>query len=237
MAVAEPLCDILDVGHIAVTALAGVAFLGVAYLVWRYSHDGKVKRALENTPRVATTSFVDGSVGRVVGRVQALGPPLSAPLTGRSCVCYDVRVEEYRYHAYKGLITWQLVIREVVGQDFAIQDEHGRALVRYDPSWRVALVRDGQLSAGTCEKLAPTMAAYLERHLPGAGAAAPSRKMRFLEGVVEEGERVAVAGRGRIEPDPDPSAASGYRQTSMRLVLEGSERRPLYLSDDPYATD
>lgn len=58
-----------------------------------------------------------------------------------------------------------------------------------------------------------------------------NRQLLYEEGVLEEGERVAVYGRCVLEPDPQ--AFAGYRQQPMRLVIQALGDVQLLISDDP----
>ncbi len=59
-----------------------------------------------------------------------------------------------------------------------------------------------------------------------------NKSIRYREGALEAGELVAVLGRGRWQPDPDPNQKGGYRDRAMRLLIEAGEDE-LLISDQP----
>jgi len=78
----------------------------------------------------------------------------------------------------------------------------------------------------------------LDAHGIASEGAVGNKTLEFSEGVLEQGEIVAVLGVGSWQDDPDvaPSAGAGYRDTDAprRLVMTSPEGGPLIVTDEPY---
>jgi len=68
----------------------------VASGLWWFSADQVARRALAPTPHCSIDEAEEGQVVRIVGRVEPQAT-LEAPLTGRRCVAWRVKVEEKRH--------------------------------------------------------------------------------------------------------------------------------------------
>ena len=76
-------------------------------------------------------------------------------------------------------------------------------------------------------------AAFLARHGFAATGWWLNKTLRYTEGVIEAGERVAVLGRGVREPDPDARPRdTGYRSAlPTRINIGGTPEHPVIVSD------
>lgn len=198
--------------------LAAVPLVRMVYAKTRR----RMKRTLRNAEAVDISAFPDRGAAKIVGTVRALSEPLRAPLSGRRCVCYEMRVAKHDSMT-------PAIIREVEGEDFLVEDETGRALVRFRGS-EVILSFGMRRKSDLLRDPTPEMVAFLERY--GYEGRIYHWTYFYNESVIEEGDEVAVYGAGAREPDPDPGAAPGYRQTGTRVVLGATRRRPLLISDD-----
>jgi hypothetical protein len=214
---------------IATLVLGGL----VAGLVWQhfFNADARIKRALRGVARTAMRDVRDGAVGKVVGTLAYVGEPLVAPLTRRTCAYYLVLVEAWRSTGRSGY--WAQIVREERRQDFALRDADGtRALVHIADA-RVSVVRDASFTSGTFKDPTPELEAFMSARGLTTRGWVFNKSIRYMEGVLEAGESIAVGGLARWEPDPDPGATGGaYREAPKRLVLAGSSQLPLLISDD-----
>ena len=180
----------------------------------------RAKRALKNAPCISVSDAKDGQLVKLVGRLQFAGEPLSAPISGKPC-------------AYFCTVAWGDEKRTAQESDFCrrfwIEDGSGRALVEMGyPTFVVSM--DADFRVGYFKKATPRMAAFLERHHMGSHRFG----LRCEEGVLEEGETVAVYGLCRREPDPDPRAPNdGYRGRPTRLCIVEPPLGEMLISDDP----
>lgn len=199
---------------------------GVAYFAG-FGRDARINRLLRDSPEVMIRDFPDGGTGRITGQLRYVADPIYAPISGRECAFYEVIVEEHKND------DWTVVIREILGTDFAVVDQSGEALVRMGNA-EIVVVKDVHLRSGTFNDASEAMEALLARHHRSSQGVIFNRSLRYKEGVLEEGEEVAVLSRGMREPDPNPKASAGpYREMATRLVMVSGKEHPLYASDDP----
>lgn len=214
--------------------LAFGAVITAAAAAFYFSAKATFLRDVRSYPVRPVREVVDGEVVRVVGRVEYVGTPLAAPISGRGAAVFRVVVQE-RVQSGRSS-TWRRVTEEVEAQPFVVRDATGAAFVR-DPSPEVLLVEDHEQRSGFLRDATPELAAYLARFgQDSVGMLGMNRTLRYLEGVVEQGETIAVVGRARWEADDSGGASSGdYRSSPKRLVIEPTEARSVRISDEPGA--
>lgn len=212
----------------AVLGIASAAALGL--VVWAVRR-GSVRGRIRQVPLRRIADVVDGERARICGTVEA-GATLVAPLSGRECVFWHVVVQQ------KGTSDlWMTLVEERSGADFTVRDESGTAHIEarsdcVDP----ALEQDARYESGFLNDAEPR----LERFLAARGHTSTgwlfNKSMRYREGVVAPGERVAVVAVGRWELDPDAEVRTdGYREATRprRLRMSATSRsEPLLVSDD-----
>jgi hypothetical protein len=217
----------------AVLAIAAVVlFLALVGTSWW--EKAKLARALRRAPRIAIRALPEATRARIVGTVAAEAT-LRAPLTGRTCVAYVVHVEERVSNGKT--TTWTPRIHEVKSVPFTVDDGTGRALV--DPGQAQLLVEmDSTTRSGPFDEATAAEAGFLERHGMAAKGWFLRKNLRYLEGVIEPGERVAVLGRAVREPDPGAVAqVTGYRdELPTRVRIGGTKEQPIIVSDRPDTT-
>ncbi len=157
-------------------------------------------------------------VVKIAGELRLIGDPLRSPLSGRACAIYDVLVEEGFDSESPG---HTLVPLERKAIDFLLVDATGAARVRTDCKLQLVILRDKWHWDQSGDEPSPHLEALLQRHNLRRGKS-------YKEGVFEPGEQIVVVGQAQFEDDPDPSAASGYRDRPRRLVI-GPVRGTLYL--------
>lgn len=211
-----------------VLAASGVA----AWHHW-FSKRGRLRRALKKAPRLKIAQVKDGQLAKIVGRLRYLeAEPLWAPLTGRGCAYYEVTVEQEKSNNRSS--HWETIISDSdYHTTFLIEDDSGRAVVELDlPS--VLLTMDAHFSSGVLLDPSPTLKDYLAEHGESGEGWIFNKSLRYKEGVLEQGELVAVRGRCTWEHDPDPDAVTGgYREMPRRLRISLPQEADLLVSDDP----
>jgi hypothetical protein len=215
-------------------ALFLTAIGGGMALRFAFHRDRRIKRMLRRIVPTPIAEAPDGRAIKIVGELLCAGRSLTAPLSGRACAYYTVVVEEYRGGGKGG--RWKEILREEKGVDFFLRDDSGTALVHFPADGHVwpALVEDRRARVSPIFHADEALKRFLaERGRPVDGWFV-RRNQRAREGVLEAGERVAVAGTARWLPAPD-GIGGGYREAGKRLVLQGSEQLGLFLSDDPAA--
>lgn len=180
--------------------------LGLLLFVRLLFRELGVDGALRRVRRVPIEQVKDGQIVKTVGRLAHIGTSLTAPLSGRPCVYYELTVQ--RRMGRGKASRWVPIAREERWQDFLLQDETGRALVRVDSPTIIS-----------CSQKQPTL---------GEGP-----KLRYQERRLEAGEVVAVMGRGTWERELQSGMGfGGYREPPRFLVVRPALPVPLHISDD-----
>jgi hypothetical protein len=172
--------------------------------------------------RMSIAEAPEGVLVELRGTIEP-GETITAPLTGRACVHYELEIQGPPRNVNRpGIRNLPAIARDARSVAFAISDGTGRALI--DPSGaRFTIeITERQMTVG-----APT---ERQREL-GLLHAMRDGENLFREGVLAVGEQIAVVGIAVREPDPDGAArATGYRGDSpTRLRLGGSPRRALQI--------
>lgn len=215
---------------VVVVAVIVVVLVALARVFGRRA---RLRRGLAAARQWAIRDVPEGQVGRLAGMAAALGEPLVAPLSGRPCVYYDVRVQRHR-----GLETSDFfeleheLIAERRTVPFVLDDGTGRAIIdasHGDVGIGVDLERWSDIN----DPLTPQEEAFLARHGESKRGLILGKKLRFAESIIEVGERIAVVGTAVREPDPDAPPSEAYRGApATRPVLTGTRRDPLLVSDE-----
>jgi hypothetical protein len=175
---------------------------------------------------------------RIRGRARGRGQLLHAPVTGRPCVAFHLTV--YEWHVLRTRDRQFDVLFEMAGAcPFSIADDSGEATVDTSKPFDLELAaeRRGLPPLGD-----PTSQAEREvviRLLESRGFSASNllglpRYLSYEEGILADRQPVSVAGTGAREVSPDGESA-GPRSPPLRLVLRGTARRPLRISNTPGA--
>ena len=221
--------------------MSGFVFAIIAFVVVLvilgviFNPAARMRRALREIPETPIGQAQAGRV-KIRGKVDCLGEPLVAPLSGRRCAVWEIHVEQRRSSGKSS--HWVTLIKETQGQDFLLRDDSGKALVRFPPPGFLWMVnhKDVDMRSGTFNDASPELEAYLSRHGKSSKGLVFNKAMRYHEGVLEPGEEVLAAGDGAWEPDPDPdlgTSGEGYRVSPRRLVITAPAAGKLMLSDDP----
>jgi hypothetical protein len=208
---------VISGGWILLIVLGAAVLMFVGILVsLRFTADAKLQRQVRKMPHRPIGELGDRQLGRIVGTAHPHGADvLTAPLSGRTCVYFIARLEE------RSGERWREVVREEKGVPFELRDESGLALIEPTAA-RISLEEDDFSQSGQVveDELDPRQQAFLERHQRGDRG---RRHYRYFEGVIAEGERVAVYGFGVRE-------ATHLRMTSSKV-------HPLLISDHASTTD
>ncbi len=175
--------------------------------------------------RMLASGTAEGDRCHLRGVVAYADEWLPAPLSGRKCCYYAARIE-----VPEDKLAWKNAVREVQGCSFILRTADEELLVGADDA-DVVLVKDF-LKYEIRDLNTASAAEFLQRHRELYRG---HDELRFLEGVLEEGEEVVVA--GYISQDADPGGQAGYREVVRRRVIRGGYGAPLRITDDPRALD
>ncbi|MEZ4402606.1 MAG: GIDE domain-containing protein [Kofleriaceae bacterium] len=214
----------------ALMTLAAIAMGGVVVWSMLFNKTARIRRAIKRVVPTTIAQAAEGVPIRIAGVVQP-GETLTAPLTGRVCVLFEMVVEEHVSNGKSG--SWRQRAREVHGVPFAVVDGTGRALI--DPrAAQLDVHIDTTTKSGSFDDPTPAERAVLARYQVAGQGWVFNKKLRYREGVFEVGERVTITGVAVREPDPEGvGQMAGYRGASpTRLRVGGRPDAPLMISDD-----
>ncbi len=205
------------------------------WFLWRFvfSRRARLLRRFGQQGVVLLSAAREGQIARFVGRVSYLDPPLEAPLSGRSCVCYEGILEQMQSSGNSS--HWSKVGSEVKSvRAFYLDGVHERAIVQLENP-TVLIVDDHHTRSGMLDDPTAREQKFAQRIGVSTQGFVFNKSMRYREGVIEEGELVAVVGKCMFERDPTPGARGGYRGQALRKRIVRPDDQDMLLSDEPQA--
>ncbi|HJL03075.1 MAG TPA: hypothetical protein RMH85_08195 [Polyangiaceae bacterium LLY-WYZ-15_(1-7)] len=164
----------------------------------------------------------DGREAKLVGTVRLAEQGLKAPVSGRPCAGWVMRV------ARRSWLRWKPLKTDRRATGFYLDDGTGEVFVPLDDAnVRVSLVTGARYTTRRRGKIRRALRAVLGE----VRQAHPRARIRCDEGAIVEGTRVAVYGRVRRRPDARPEKVEAYRTRPYAYVLEAADEG-LHLSDD-----
>ncbi len=202
--------------------------IGSILYTYYFSRKGIVRRKLRKAVQVSIANFKDDEIAKVRGEVKFVKEPLTAPLSGRACAHYRVVVEEQRKSGKSR--SWHTIIEEEQSSNFLVKEGSHYALMDHK-NRKSYLVPDAKYDSGFLNDATPHLEAFLNKYgHKSEGFFGMNKTIRYREGVLEEGELVAVTGLGRWM---DAASFNLDLETDKILVLVAPEGDEIYLSDDP----
>jgi len=158
-------------------------------------------RALPTTP---IAQIASGTRGRIVGKARRAEHVLEAPFSGRPCFYWFVEVEEWK--SIDGHSNWHhLFTQDQRVPLLIVEDDTGRAAIDMT---HASVTVDTAVQA-TEKDPPPNSAAgkFMTQYAGVRGTFAEflSRKLRFKEGVIADGDDVAALGHAARVREPDPN--------------------------------
>jgi hypothetical protein len=216
------------VGFVVVCVVA----LGVVVYRTFFTPEARAKRALGGRPRALIGKSQGGEV-HLVGRAHARGELLTAPVSRRPCLAYQLAIDVHRGRS------WSRALDLADVRPFRVTDDTGEALVETATPTVLALEYDRSGSTGFFEDIDEASLNIIKDLLEANGIETvtwigTAKNLRYREGVLEEGETVSVGGAAARELDLKASP-SGPRSLPVSFVVRGTGAVPLIISDDPEA--
>jgi hypothetical protein len=208
-----------------VAALAGVS-LARAAARRLLSRSARARRKLARRKRVPICD-ASGPGLLVTGRVHRRGEPLTAPVSGRPCVAFNLLVEK---HTREG---WRPILEVRDARSFVVVDESGAGLVDANGPFVVALDVDDRGSTRWYNSaMGATQRQALKSLLRGDNESwsGAMTNLRYQEGVLRDGETASIGGHGVRQVSPEAPSAN-RRAPPEWLVLRGTAEEPLLIAD------
>ena len=185
-----------------------------------------VPERLWGLPLTPIAQLAGDGFARVRGKLRAV-ETMTAPLSGRECLAYDVRVTQLF------LLRWQLVSERASVPLCFLDDPTGTLLVELPGV--VLMKRDWrQWAVGTNDPPA-SAASLLARHGHTEPELWQSYSLQYVETPLFPGEEVTVAGQVAEIADPTGGASTeDFRAPPMRPVIRAAGRISLVVSDEDW---
>ena len=212
--------------------LSFIAVVGIVFFVGYYfSSKAVIKRKLKKSEFKKIADFKNGEVAKIVGTVEFVGKPLHSPLSNRECAHYYVHIEEEVSSGKSS--KWETLIKEEVSSKFLIKEENHYAFIN-DHQLKSYIVQDVKFSSGFWNDATEDLEEYLKsKGEESEGFLGMNRTIRYKEGVLEKGEKIAVLGRGEWKEANQLDLPEQYEKI---LEIRSSAEEEIYLSDDPDTT-
>ncbi|MEM1415918.1 MAG: hypothetical protein AAGH15_13505 [Myxococcota bacterium] len=169
---------------------------------------------------VRVADLEDGMAAKLVGTLRLPEDALQAPVSGRACAGYEVRV------ARKKRFLWRDVGKEREAGGFYLDDGTGEVFVPLSKDASLQLITAARYTKNQRRRGPKPVRRLLRRWLQEE----PAASYRCDEGALVEGQRVAVYGVFRRRPDQRPARVDDYRSRPLQFVAEPGEDR-VYVSD------
>lgn len=190
-----------------------------------------VKRKLKNAEHKKIANFKDGEVSKIIGDIEFVEEPLISPLSKRICSFYYVLIEE-KVSTGKNS-RWKTLIEEEVSSKFLIKDDANYAFIN-DQNIKCYIVQDERYSSGFLTDATDHLEKYLiKKGEKSEGFLGFNKTLRYKEGVLERGEKIAVFGKGQWK---EAALLNLPKKYDKILEITASEGSAIYLSDDPKTT-
>jgi len=208
-----------------------IVFVTVFLLILFFGKKTIIKRRLKKAELKRLLEFIDGDIAKIVGNVEFIGDGLIAPLSGRKCAYYYVHVEQQVSSGKSS--HWKTIIEENVVDKFVIRDGVDYAYIN-DRNVKSYIVQDRNYKSGLFNDATQQLENYL--HIKGyesENMLGLNKTLRYKEGVLEEGEEIAVFGKGEWKDVDSLNLPEKYRRV---LEITSTNEEAIYLSDDPDTT-
>ncbi|MCU4175659.1 hypothetical protein [Carboxylicivirga sp. N1Y90] len=193
-----------------------------------YNKKAIIKRKLKKAPLKRISSFKDGELAKLVGKVEFVEEALKAPLSGRECAYYHIRVEQQVSSGKSS--HWKTIVDEVVANKFVIREGNEAAFV-HSTKVKSHVVEDRKYRSGFLNDASEKLEAYLNRHgLESENFLGLNKTIRYREGILEKGEKIAVLGTGKWTDASQLDLPDYYGRV---LYMSSRDDQQVYLSDDP----
>ncbi len=218
--------------HYILLTLGIALILGIIIYGIFFNRRTIIKRKMKKTPLRRISDFIENDVARITGKVELFGEPMLAPLSGRRCGYYHIQIEQKVSNGKN--TNWRTVIDEEIAGNFVIRDGRHCAIIT-DKKLKTYLIQDKMFRSGTFNDADQNLNNYLQQKgLSSTGFFGMNKTMRYKEGILEEGEMIAVAGSGKWNYMDAGHALNGHISDSKVLEISAiPETGFVYLSDDP----
>jgi len=215
--------------QIGMFILGLISLGGIIFLVVYYSKKAVVIRTLSNYPKTAISSLQENQLAKIIGKAKPIKEVLKAPLSGRKCVYYRIKVEQKTGGKNQH---WKTIINDEIAPNFLIESYSGKVLIKMT-NFKGYFVEDVLFKSGHFNDATHKLEHYLEVHgKKSLNIWGLNKTLRYKEAIVEVGEKVAVMGTVKYENIEKYGLTDSY---SKIPVLQSIAKNKLIICDDPKA--
>ncbi len=214
---------------VTIVVISVIVVAGFVMIISRYfSRKAVVKRKLRRMNVKTMSSVQSGETVKIAGKVEYDGIPLTAPFSGRKCAYYYVLLE-HKVSSGKSS-HWETLVEEEIAGNFVVREAD--YVARLDCSQvKSYIVQDRNYASNIFEDVTDAEEKYLsDHHIKRTNLLGFDRSFRYSEGVLEQGERIAVIGKAEWKHAGQGELSDPYGKI---LIIGPGVKEPLYLSDDP----
>jgi len=198
--------------------------IGIRYF---FNKKNKLIRALKKAKFTSLQSVKENDYAKVSGNAKFVTEALIAPLSGRECVLYQIKVERSR-----GKNGWETMVDDIRAQDFFIEHNGEMAIVKTSVGGslrNIFLEKDQKMKSGSFNDANHRLVAYLKTHgEKSTNWLGLNRTIRYHEGIIEPNEKVTVMGVAQWKVLKDVIPGFNY---SKILTFTGSKKQRLLVTD------
>lgn len=216
--------------------------LGIIIIValYKYFNSKKqiVNRAISTREVTPMKDVKSGDYVRIQGEIVASGEVIRAPLTGRKCVYYSVKVVKRMNEIGAGITLsngrpgslWSTIVEDEMMADVIIKDGDYYAILDCDQP-KAYLVPDRNFESGFMNEAPKVLERYLNKYgHSSTNLIGNNVSTKYEEGVLETGEKVVIKGHAYWV---DAKQLKAKFPVEKVLVIRETEEKPIYISDDP----
>ena len=199
---------------VAVCATLGLYFASTYYK--------RQARRLEGVPVSEVGDIEEDGKAKVIGKVVALAAAIRSPLTRAKCVYFRILIEEKQKAADdssgrdEGGNRWQTVVDEAESVAFAVEDHTGMADIA-PTHLKIGIGSSRRIDSGYMKSLSDSQEKMLAERYPDVKFSY-TKKMRYEEIRIEEGDELAVTGEVDLSKNDRP-------------LFRGDQKTPVRISD------
>lgn len=211
--------------------LLGVLFL--PDIVRRlFSAKSQLIKELKKSPSKPIHSVKDKEYVRLHGKAEVAGETLIAPISGKECVYYHVKVTVEKNYAYSNFLTLfsspKVLIDELKCSDFYLNAQGERALINIDHRKSLLVHLEREDSRSTTNR-SRRIEELLRRHRKDSYRL--SSRLQCEEAILVPNENVVVKGIAKWEKLEIEEGDT----SSRRLTISGDSNNNLIVTDLPEA--
>ena len=208
-----------------------IVIIAIIVISRLFSKKAIIKSKLKKAGQKKIADFKSGEIAKIVGNVEFVDDPLIAPLSKRRCSYYYVLVQQQVSSGKSS--HWKTIVEEEVSGKFVIREDDQCAFIN-DNNLKCYIVQDRNYSSGFMHDAEENLEEYLNsKGHKSEGFLGMNKTLRYKEGVLEDGEEIAVFGKGEWKNASMLNLPEKYGRV---LEIASTHSEAVYLSDDPGTT-